>query len=139
MTDASGEKPAQRIDLWRWYARFFRSRSEATAAVKAGHVRINQQRTKPARDVRVGDVLDVQRGQDTMEVRVRGLPVRRGPAPEAAQAYEETAQSQLRRAEARVQRASRLLSPPPTVGRPDKRTQRLLRSERRRRSVLDDE
>jgi ribosome-associated heat shock protein Hsp15 len=139
MTVAPTDRETVRVDLWLWYARFFRSRSEATGAVKAGHVKIDRQRVKPAREVRIGDHLDIQRGRESIEIVVRALPLRRGPASEASQAYEETAQSLTRRAQARAVRQNLATGPPPTPGRPDKRTQRLLRSERRKGSVLDDE
>jgi ribosome-associated heat shock protein Hsp15 len=132
------DEPTQRLDLWLWYARFYRSRSDATEAVKAGHVKVNQQRVKPARSVHPGDALSVQRGQDIIDVMVRGLPRRRGPAPEAAQFYEETADSMSRRALARQQAAGTPSFAPPTPGRPDKRTRRLLR-DGRHRSVFDHE
>ena len=46
-----------RIDKWLWAARFFKTRSLATEAVNRGHAQIDKQDVKPARDVRVGDVL----------------------------------------------------------------------------------
>ena len=43
-----------RIDRWLWCARFFKTRTQASAAVRGGHVRLNGQRVKPAREVKIG-------------------------------------------------------------------------------------
>jgi ribosome-associated heat shock protein Hsp15 len=44
-----------RVDVWIWSVRLVKTRSLATAACRAGHVRINDDRAKPASVVRVGD------------------------------------------------------------------------------------
>ncbi|MFZ9530385.1 MAG: RNA-binding S4 domain-containing protein, partial [Burkholderiales bacterium] len=46
-----------RIDKWLWAARFFKTRSVAQQAVEGGKVRVNGERVKPAKDLRVGDEL----------------------------------------------------------------------------------
>jgi ribosome-associated heat shock protein Hsp15 len=123
--DDPGER--ERIDRWLWCARFFKSRSGAAEAVRAGRVRLNGSRVKPAHDVKVGDTLAIGRGDDTeQDVRVAAIPVRRGPATEAAACYVETAESLERQRVAAEQRALTPRFAPPTEGRPDKRTRRLL-------------
>lgn len=125
------DSEALRIDRWLWCARFFKTRSLAADAVKAGHVRVNGQRVKPARDVKVGDTLAIVQGDVEREVTIAGIPVRRGPAPEASRCYVETEASIARRAEAQERRAiEREMYRAPTAGRPDKRTRRLLRARR---------
>ncbi|HEX6993529.1 MAG TPA: RNA-binding S4 domain-containing protein [Gammaproteobacteria bacterium] len=120
-----------RIDRWLWCARFFKTRSLAADAVKGGHVRVNGQRAKPSRDVKVGDTLEILQGGIEREVTVAAIPVRRGPAPEASLCYVETEASIARRAEAEERRRiDRELYRAPTAGRPDKRTRRLLRARR---------
>jgi ribosome-associated heat shock protein Hsp15 len=116
-----------RLDKWLWAARFYKTRSLATAAVNAGDVRVGRDRVKPARDVRPGDGLQIRRGDDVMDVVVRALSGARGPAPVARQLYEETDASRRRREEA-AQR--RLLAREPALdikGRPSKRDARTLR------------
>jgi ribosome-associated heat shock protein Hsp15 len=54
-----------RIDKWLWAARFYKTRSLATEAVAAGHVRVGGTRIKPAREVRVGDTVEVRRDSFT--------------------------------------------------------------------------
>lgn len=120
-----------RIDRWLWRARFFKTRSLAAEAVKAGHVRINGQRGKPAREVEVGDRLVIVRGFVEHEIEVQALPGRRGPAVEAAACYEETTASLERRRVREAERAGSNALRAPTSGRPDKRTRRLIRDRQR--------
>jgi ribosome-associated heat shock protein Hsp15 len=127
----SAEGP--RIDRWLWCARFFKTRSLAAEEVKAGHVRLNGQRAKPAHAVRIGDRLSIRKGLFDYELVVSGLPERRGPAPEARACYEETTESAARR-ELRAARRAVKLDGAPTPGRPDKRTRRLIRTRVRNQS-----
>jgi ribosome-associated heat shock protein Hsp15 len=119
-----------RIDKWLWCARFFKSRSIAQEAVDGGHVQVNGERVKASRQVRVGDRLRITRERERYEVEVTGIPVRRGPAPEARQHYHETPESEAARAHARELDR---LSAPVSNGRPDKRERRdLIRTLKRR-------
>jgi len=119
-----------RIDKWLWCARFFKSRGLAQEAVEGGHVQVNGERVKASRQVRVGDRLRITRERERYEVEVTGIPVRRGPAPEARQQYHETPESEAARAHARELDR---LSAPVSNGRPDKRERRdLIRTLKRR-------
>jgi ribosome-associated heat shock protein Hsp15 len=120
-----------RVDRWLWCARFFKTRSVAATQVKAGHVRVNGQRSKPAHEIKVGDALTIARGSDERDVVVAKIPARRGPAPEAATCYAETEASLERRRLRAERRAGAPRFEPPTVGRPDKRTRRLIRAHQR--------
>jgi ribosome-associated heat shock protein Hsp15 len=82
-----------RVDKWLWAARFFKTRALATDAVVAGHVHLNGARVKPAKDVHVGDSLEVRIGTVHWTFAVRALNDKRGPASVAATLYEETADS----------------------------------------------
>jgi len=93
-----------RIDRWLWAARLFKTRGLAHDAIVGGHVRVNGERVKPARDVRAEDVLEVRVGDVVRTVVVLGVAERRGPAKVAATLYQETAESlaaRARRAEER--------------------------------------
>ena len=81
---------AVRLDVWLWAARFFKTRSLAKQAVETGKVDVAGQRPKSSRAVRVGEQLQISRGDDVYEVQVRGLSELRGPAPVAQQLYEES-------------------------------------------------
>ena len=75
-----------RIDKWLWAARFYKTRSAATDAVIGGRVRVNGARAKPAKDVRVGDEIEVTVGVVHRVVEVLALSDKRGPATVAATA-----------------------------------------------------
>jgi ribosome-associated heat shock protein Hsp15 len=88
---------------------------------------------KSAHAVKVGDVIEVElRDESRREVTIAAIPARRGPAPEAAATYVESAVSIERRRLVAEQRALRIAYVPPTQGRPDKRTRRLLLRARQR-------
>ena len=114
-----------RIDKWLWAARFFKTRSLATGAVDSGKVRLEGERIKPARTVRIGDLLTVDNGATEWEVAVTGLAQQRGSATLAQTLYAETAASMARRSQAAEQR--KLFREPGAAlkGRPTKRDRRL--------------
>jgi ribosome-associated heat shock protein Hsp15 len=118
-----------RVDKWLWFARFFKSRSQATDAVAGGLVHVNGERVKPSRPIQVGDSLAITRGESRFEVVVQSLPTRRGPAPEAQASYSETPASIVARERKREQLR---IAPPAPFGRPDKHQRRALRSLRGR-------
>jgi ribosome-associated heat shock protein Hsp15 len=115
-----------RLDKWLWHARFFKTRSLATAAINGGKVRLNAERIKPAHRVRIGDHLSVSLQGIVAEFEVLGLPVRRGPAAEALTHYRETAASAERRAKLKEQQRLANISRPRPDTRPDKRERRQL-------------
>lgn len=116
-----------RIDKWLWAARFFKTRSLAAKAVSGGHVAVSGQKVKPAREVRVGELLVIRREQLEMTVHVLALSDRRGSATVAGTLYEETAASLAKRERAREERRllhAQGLSP---ETRPDKHERRKIR------------
>lgn len=115
-----------RIDKWLWAARFFKTRSLATDAVGGGKVKLNGAPTKPAREIKIGDRLDIYNGNTRWELVVVALSEKRGPASEARQLYEETPDSvAAREAEQLRQKFSR--DPAAELhGRPTKRERRKL-------------
>ncbi|OSM00415.1 RNA-binding S4 domain-containing protein [Magnetofaba australis] len=116
-----------RLDRWLWAARFFKTRPLATEAVTGGHVHVNGQRVKPAKSLRVGDELEIQKGLLTFVVTVQDLSQQRGPASVAQQLYSETPESAAKREqEAEMRRMERLSRPTLQPGRPNKRDRRLL-------------
>jgi ribosome-associated heat shock protein Hsp15 len=115
-----------RLDKWLWHARFYKTRSLATAAIEGGKVHLNAERVRPAHRVRIGDRLSLSLQGIVAEFEVLGLPSRRGPAAEAQSHYAETPASTLRRASLREQQRLAQVSRPRPEGRPDKRDRRRL-------------
>ena len=115
-----------RLDKWLWHARFYKTRSLATAAISGGKVHLNGERVKPAHRVRGGDRISISLQGIVAEFDVLGLPTRRGPASEAARHYAETPQSAERRATLREQHRLADQSLPRPQLRPDKRDRRRL-------------
>ena len=115
-----------RVDRWLWAARFFKSRSLAAEAVKGGRVQVDGRRIKPGSTVTVDDRVGLTIGQAGVEVIVRGLSVRRGPAKDAAQLYEETPASRQERERRAVERTARGDGSAPGGSRPTKRDRRRL-------------
>lgn len=113
-----------RFDRWLWSARLYKSRTQAAAAITGGKARIGGRRSKPGALVGVGDAIQVRKGPYDIELEVRGLAAKRGPARDAAALYEETAESR----EARDRVAAALRTQPVIVfhgkGRPTKRDRR---------------
>ena len=120
-----------RLDKWLWAARFYKTRSAATDAVLGGRVHVNGARVRPAKELRVGDELELTLGVSRRVVEVLALSDKRGPAPVAATLYRETPESVETRERAA---AERRLARPPGVdlgARPTKLERRRLESLRR--------
>ena len=122
------DKPIIRLDKWLWAARFFRTRTLAAAAVDAGRVRVDGARVKPARPVRIDDIVRMTIAGFEWEVRVLRLSDVRASAGIAQTLYAETEESMAARA-ANVER--RRLEREPALqrkGRPTKRDRRRIES-----------
>ena len=113
-----------RLDLWLWAARFFKTRSLAATAAQGGKVHVRGDRAKPARAIRVGDLLQIRHGSYEWVVTVKSLSTRRGPAKEAALLYEETEESVRNRDAARAQIQAQAAPFRERGGRPTKKDRR---------------
>jgi ribosome-associated heat shock protein Hsp15 len=112
-----------RIDKWLWAARFFKTRAMAARACEIGRIESNGQSAKPAREVRVGDLLRVKNDSGEFQIEVVGLSEMRGPAAFAQTLYRETEASR----EARLKLAEERKAMPrieAREGRPSKRDRR---------------
>lgn len=84
MTDA-----AARVDAWLWAVRVYKTRSAATTACRAGHVRVNGEKAKAAQPVRPGDELRVRISGFDRHLVVRKTLTKRVSAVLAAEALED--------------------------------------------------
>lgn len=113
-----------RMDKWLWAARFFKTRALAARACELGRIQSNGQLAKPAREVRIGDMLRVTNDGGDFHVEVLLLSEVRGPASVAQTLYRETEESRAARLKAAEEhKAMRQFEPVPT-GRPSKRDRR---------------
>ncbi len=121
-----------RIDKWLWAARFYKTRSLASKAVSGGHVHVNGNRIKPARNVLIGETLVIRKGTLEFEILIVALSQRRGPAVQAQTLYEETSLSIKKREEEKEQRKFFKGSIVTPSKRPNKRDRRKIRKFQRK-------
>lgn len=115
-----------RIDKWLWAARFFKTRSLASDAVEKGRVRIGGANVKPSKDVRVGDLVEIEIEHVLWQVNVLGICEVRGPAPIAQTLYAETDAGREKRV-AESERRKTYREPAAALqGRPTKRDRRII-------------
>ena len=113
-----------RIDKWLWAARFFKTRSVAARACELGRIQSNGQPSKAAREVRIGDMLQVTNNGGTFQVEVLLLSEVRGPAPVAQTLYRETEASRELRLKVEAERKAMRQFEELPAGRPSKRDRR---------------
>lgn len=110
-----------RVDAWVWAIRLYSTRSAATAACKAGHVKVNGATAKPSQTVKPGDLVRAYTPGGERIVAVTGLITKRTSAPLAQQNYEDRTPPPPPKAE----RALDVLRER-GAGRPTKRDRRLI-------------
>jgi len=113
-----------RIDKWLWAARFFKTRTMAARACDLSRVEANHQAVKPAREVHVGEFLQIRTEGGEFEVEVLGISDVRGPASIAQTLYRETEASKETRRKAAEERKAMMHFTPSPAGRPSKRDRR---------------
>jgi ribosome-associated heat shock protein Hsp15 len=113
-----------RMDKWLWAARFFKTRSLAAKACELGRIQSNKQTAKAAREVQVGDMLQIRTEGGDFVVEVLLLSEVRGPAPVAQTLYRETEASHELRLKVAAERKAMMNFTPAPQGRPSKRDRR---------------
>jgi len=113
-----------RIDKWLWAARFYKTRALAARACDLGRVRSNGAEAKPAREVRVGDMLEVRNDSGDFQIEVLLLSEVRGPAAVAQTLYRETGASREARLKVAEERKVMREYAPIPERRPTKRDRR---------------
>lgn len=87
MLDTMPDPTEVRIDKWLWAARCFKTRSLASDACGAGHVKVDGVSVKAAKVVRVGVRIEVRTPGGLRILEVVKLGDRRGPAEAARALY----------------------------------------------------
>jgi ribosome-associated heat shock protein Hsp15 len=113
-----------RIDKWLWAARFFKTRALASKACDLGRVHSNGVQAKPAREVRLGDMLQIKNEGGEFQVEVLLVSEMRGPAAVAQTLYRETEASKEARRKAAAERKAMQEFAPLPEHRPTKRDRR---------------
>lgn len=116
--------PGTRIDKWLWAARFFKTRALASKACDLGRILSNLIPAKPAKDVRVGDMLHIRNEGGEFHVQVLALSGVRGPAAAAHLLYAEAEASKEARAKLAAERKAMQQFAPLPSRRPSKRDRR---------------
>lgn len=125
-TAADAGRASLRLDKWLWAARFYKTRSLAVQAIDAGHVRVFEERIKPARTIRAGNSISIRKAATVWNVTVTALSDRRGSATDALHLYVEMPESIAARAEAALAQRAAGEAQPRFPGRPTKRQRRKL-------------
>ena len=115
-----------RADKWLWAARFYKTRALAARACDLGRVQANGQLAKPAREVRLGDVIQLKNEGGEFQVVVEGLSEVRGPASVAQKLYRETDASREQRMKLAEERRAMQQFEALTEKKPSKRDRREL-------------
>lgn len=110
-----------RVDVWLWAVRQLKSRSLATAAARAGHVKINGVSAKAASPVRVGDEVRLRVNGFDRVLEIQALLPKRVGAPEAVKAYKDITPPRLA-----DPAAGAVIFRPRGTGRPTKKERRQL-------------
>ncbi|MDJ0806876.1 MAG: RNA-binding S4 domain-containing protein [Gammaproteobacteria bacterium] len=116
-----------RLDKWLWAARFFKTRQLAADAINGGKVHLNNRRTKPGKEVKIGNHLRIHKGSLEWDIEIKVLATQRRPAVEAKTFYEESQASFLHRQALTEQlRAQRAMEPRPIHGKLNKKDRRMI-------------
>lgn len=114
-----------RLDKWLWAARFYKTRSLATEAIKGGKVHLNGQRVKPSHTAEIGHSVRIKKEAIEQTVIITELSGKRGPAKVAQTLYEETQESIERREKLLQERKAAYAGMPQhAVKRPSKKDRR---------------
>ena len=113
-----------RLDKWLWAARFFKTRAQASRACELGRVQVKAQPAKPAREVRVGEMLQVTNDGGIFEIEVLAISEVRGPSAVAQTLYRETETSREQRLKVAAERKAMREFEQLPAGRPSKRDRR---------------
>lgn len=119
-----GTVTSVRIDKWLWAARFFKTRAQASRACDLGRIQSKNQPAKPAREIRIGDLLRITNEGGDFEVEVLLLNETRGPATVAQTLYRETEASKELRLKVAAERKAQMQYEVLPAGRPSKRDRR---------------
>ncbi|WP_340122686.1 RNA-binding S4 domain-containing protein [Methylobacter svalbardensis] len=97
------ELEAIRLDKWLWTARFFKTRKLAAEAIAGGKVHVNDQRSKPGKEVKIGAMLSISKDNYRWDITIIAINGQRRSAKEAVLLYQESAESLAKREQQVIQ------------------------------------
>lgn len=115
-----------RLDKWLWCARFFKTRSQAAAAIKTGRILVNAERSKPSKLIHAGSRIRISKGPYRFDITVTALAVTRKSAADAALLFTESPESIAEREQSAARLKLDAVIAPRSKGRPTKRERRVL-------------
>jgi ribosome-associated heat shock protein Hsp15 len=115
---------SMRLDKWLWCTRFYKTRALAATAIKGHKVSVNNQAIKAAKNIRIGDIVEIRKTPYQYTITILKLAQNRLSATQAALLYDEDKDSMQRREELSAQMKADAASFPRTRGRPTKRDRR---------------
>ncbi len=126
--DACATINLMRVDSYLHHIRIFKTRGLSTQACERSQVKLLGQAVKPARALKLDDVIEVQRGDLALTLKVKGFPPRRLSAVDVDTYMENLTpvENFIRAAEAR--REKMLLAPHEEAAKPDKKQLRQIRA-----------
>ncbi len=113
-----------RLDKWLWCSRFYKTRALAVSAIKGNKVNVNNLAIKAAKNIHIGDRVEIRKSPYQYTITIRRLTHNRLSASQAALLYEEDKESTQIREELAKQIKADSASFPRTRGRPTKRDRR---------------
>ncbi len=118
-----------RVDKWLHHVRVFKTRTLAAQACTKSNVKVGGLEVKPAREVRVGDIIDVDRGDLHLVLKVLAFPLQRVGPPRVGEFCENLtpAENFVKAAEARRERELTAPRPHETLLKPTKKDLRQIR------------
>ena len=119
----------QRVDKWLHQVRVFKTRSLATQACDKGNVTLQDQTVKPSREIKIGDVIEVVRGDLRLRLRALAFPSQRLGAPRVPEFCENLTPDEWIQKAAELRRQRELETPREheTLTKPNKQQMRQLR------------
>jgi len=121
----NAEQDKVRLDKWLWAARFYKTRSLATEAIKGGKVHLNGQRVKPSHYAEIGHIVRIKKESIEQTVIIQNLSAKRGSATIAQELYNETQESiDLREKKLQERKALFAGLPQQPTRRPNKKDRR---------------
>ena len=113
-----------RIDKWLWCARFYKTRGAANSAIKSGKVIVNNEKARPSRTVKTGDIIKIRQGPYCFTITIKNLSKARKSPGEASLLYEELQESIQQREIIEQRIKAERSNYPRSRGRPGKRERR---------------